>query len=75
MWAAIAAGIGLITTLVAYFINPGRKRTEELNKIFKELDDLYEKRDKALETNNTNDLTYVTARIIVLRSRKENLLL
>lgn len=74
MWTAIAAITGLVTTLIAYFLNPGRRKTEELNKIFKELDTLYERRDRALETNNTNDLTYITARIIFLRSRKDNLL-
>ena len=74
MWAAIAGVVGLITTLVAYFINPGRKRIEELNKIFKELDSLYEKRDRALEKNDSDTLSSVTARIIFLRSRKDSLL-
>lgn len=74
MWAAIAAGIGLITTILAYFINPGRRKTEELNKIFKELDQLYIKRDIALEKNDSDTLTIVTDRILVLRFRKDSLL-
>lgn len=74
MWAAIAAGIGLITTILAYFINPGRRKTEELNKIFKELDQLYIKRDTALEKNDSDTLTLVTDRILVLRFRKDSLL-
>lgn len=74
MWTAIAAIIGLTTTLFAYFINPSRKKTEELNNIFKELEILYVKRDVALEKNDFDTLSYVTARIIVLRGKKDSLL-
>lgn len=74
MWAAIAAGIGLITTLVAYFINPGRRKTEELNKIFNALEDLYRRRDKALEENDTETLANILDRIVELRQRKDYLL-
>jgi hypothetical protein len=74
MWTAIAALAGLATTLFAYFINPSRRKTEELNNIFKELEILYVKRDVALEKNDFDTISYVTARIIVLRGKKDNLL-
>jgi len=74
MWTAIAAIAGLVTTLAAYFLNPGRRKTIELNAIFKELDELYRRRDVALEKNDTDTLSIVTARIIFLRDRKNNLL-
>lgn len=74
MWTAIAALAGLATTLFAYFINPSRRKTEELNNIFKELEILYAKRDVALEKNDFNALSSVTARIIVLRGKKDSLL-
>lgn len=74
MWTAIAAGIGLITTLVAYFINPERRKTEELNKIFKELDDLYVVRDIALEKNDQDSLTIAMSKILKLKSRKTALM-
>lgn len=74
MWTAIAAIAGLATTLLAYFLNPGRKKAKELDRIFRELDQLYTKRDIALEKNDTNTLSSVTARIIFLRDRKDSLL-
>lgn len=74
MWTAIAAIAGLATTLLAYFLNPGRKKAKELDRIFRELDQLYTKRDIALEKNDTNTLSAVTARIIFLRDRKDHLL-
>lgn len=74
MWTAIAAVIGLITTLVAYFINPERRRTEDLNRIFSALDDLYRRRDVALEKNDTDTLAVILDRIIELRRRKDRLL-
>ena len=70
MWTAIAALVGLVTTLTAWFINPGRRRTEELNKIFKELDDLYVARDNALTNNDQDSLTIVTSKILKLKARK-----
>lgn len=74
MWTAIAAGIGMLTTILAWIINPSRKRTEELNKIFNELDKLYIERDKALEKNDSNALTSVVYRINLLRRKKDSLL-
>lgn len=74
MWTAIAALTGLVTTLVAYFINPERRKTEELRKIFSALDDLYKRRDIALEKNDTDTLAVVLDRIIELLRRKDSLL-
>lgn len=74
MWAAIAAGVGLLTTILAWWINPGRRKTEELNRIFEALDDLYRRRDIALEKNDTDTLTVILDRIIELRNRKARLL-
>lgn len=73
MWTTIAGIIGLITTILAWFLNPSRKREEELNNIYDELDLLYTERDKALEKNDSDSLTVVTARINVLRARKNSL--
>lgn len=74
MWTALAAIAGLATTILAYFINPGRRRTEELKKIFRELDQLYVKRDVALEKNDSDTLTFVLMRINVLRFKLKDLL-
>lgn len=74
MWTAIAAIAGLVTTLVAYFINPGRRKTEKLNRIFKVLEDLYRRRDVALEKNDTDTLAVILDRIIELRREKDSLL-
>lgn len=74
MWTAIAAGIGLLTTILAWWINPGRRKTEELNRIFEALDDLYRRRDIALEKNDTDTLAVILDRIIELRNRKARLL-
>lgn len=73
MWTTIAGIIGLITTILAWFLNPSRKREEELNNIYDELDLLYTERDKALKKNDSDSLTVVTARINVLRARKNSL--
>lgn len=74
MWTAIAAIAGLITTIFAYFINPARRKTERLNKIFSVLDDLYRRRDIALEKNDTDTLAVILDRIIELRREKDSLL-
>ena len=74
MWTAIAAIAGLATTLIAYFINPGRRKTQELNKIFKELDSLYYRRDIALTNNDQESLAVIVDNIIRLKRRKEILM-
>ena len=74
MIALITAGIGLATTILAWFLNPGRRKTEELNRIFEALDDLYRRRDIALEKNDNDTLAVILDRIIELRNRKARLL-
>lgn len=74
MWTAIATALGILSTVAAWYFNPRRKINSEIDKIFKELDQLYIERDKALEKNDDNILTSVVYRINVLRQRKDRLL-
>lgn len=74
MWEAIILALGIVSTFIAYYFNPSHRRNVELDKLFNELDILYEQRDKALERNDSDTLTRVVYRINVLRSRKNSLL-
>jgi len=74
MLAAITAALGIIATLLAWFMNPKRQLYTELEGIYKELEVLYVKRDKALVDNDSDTLTIVTADIIRLCARKARIL-
>ena len=74
MIAIIASVLGILSTLVAWNLNPRRRLYAELDKIYAELERCYAQRDKALTENNTDILTAVTARIIELCKRKNTIL-
>jgi len=74
MLAAITAALGIAATLLAWFLNPKRQLYAELDKIYKELEALYVRRDKALQTGDSDELTIVTSLIISLSARKTVLL-
>ena len=74
MLAAITAVLGIIATLLAWFMNPKRRLYAELDSIYKELEKLYVRRDKALQNNNSDELTIVTSLIVSLCARKAILL-
>lgn len=74
IWTIITGVIGILGTVIAWYLNPNRQRYAELDKIFIELDGLYKKRDVALEKNDNDILTAVAVRINELRKRKDALL-
>jgi len=84
--AAIIGGIptilGIIATVIAYKFNPRNIELEQKRKIYAELDGIYKKhdelrsdRDLALARNDTDALTRITAELISLRVRKNELFL
>lgn len=74
MWTAIATGLGILSTLLAWYLNPSTRKAKELVSIINELEEAYKERDRALENNDHNALTAVLFRISVLRKRKDALL-
>ncbi len=70
----IAGVVGIISTILAWSLNPKRKLYAEIDDIFRQLDSLYEKRDKALADNDSDILTVINAAILKLRDRKAVLL-
>lgn len=73
MFTIIAGVLGIAGTLIAYFLNPKQAIYRELDAIYHQLEGLYVKRDQALENNDTNTLTLVTASIVQLSARKNTL--
>ena len=73
MLALLSSVLGIIATIVAWNLNPRRRLYEELDSIYKELEKLYVRRDKALESNNSNELTIVNFLIVQLLTRKATL--
>ena len=74
MWTAIAGLIGLISTIVAWNLNPKRQLYQQLDDLYKQLDRLYRERDDALARHDTDTLTRATDDIIRLRNKKNSLL-
>jgi len=70
MLALITGIVGITSTLLAWFLNPRRQLYAEIDKVYKELEVCYVKRDKALANNDSDILTVVTADIIRLCARK-----
>jgi len=71
--AIITTILGIVSTVLAWTLNPKRRLYAELDSIYKELEVLYEKRDKALQEHDGDTLTIVTASIIKLRDRKASI--
>lgn len=74
MLTAITVALGIISTIVAWRLNPKRRLYAELDTIYKNLEVSYAKRDKALAENDMDTLSIVTADIIKLCERKNILL-
>ena len=70
MLTAITAALGIISTLLAWFLNPKRRLYAELDEIYKELEKIYVRRDKALQSGDSDELTIVTSLIVSLVERK-----
>lgn len=70
----IAGVVGIVSTILAWVLNPKRRLYAELDDIYRQLDSLYEKRDKALAENDSDTITVINFAIIKLRERKASLL-
>ena len=70
MITIIISVLGIISTLLAWFLNPRRRLYAELDAIYKKLEELYAARDKALISNDSVILTLVNADITKLLTRK-----
>jgi hypothetical protein len=74
-WLAIIAGlVGIAVTLAAWFFNPKRRYQQELDHINSDLAVFYQLRDRALDEDDTDTLTRVTADINGLQSRRNEVL-
>ena len=74
-WLAVIAGVvGIAGTLVAWFFNPKRRYQAELDRINSDLGVFYQLRDRALDEDDTDTLTRVTADINGLQSRRNEIL-
>lgn len=74
MFGIIASILGIVSTVLAWNLNPKRKIYAELDSIYKQLEVCYEIRDKALAENDSDTLTIVTSDILRLATRKNTLL-
>jgi len=74
MITIIASILGIAATVLAWNLNPRRKMYAELDAIYKSLEGLYAKRDRALAENNVDALTVVNAQLLKLSNRKTVLL-
>ena len=74
MFGIIALVLGILSTILAWNLNPKRLIYSELDGIYKKLDKLYGERDEALAKNDSDTLTRVTADIVRLAERKNSLL-
>jgi hypothetical protein len=69
--------IGIAGTILAWNLNPKRKVYAELDSIYQELyknGGLYERRDKALASNNSDELSIVNELILRVCARQAVLL-
>ena len=74
-WLAIIAGlVGIAGTLTAWYFNPKRRYQQELDKINSDLGVFYQLRDRALDDDDMDTLTRVTADINGLQSRRNEIL-
>jgi type II secretory pathway pseudopilin PulG len=77
MWLTIVTAVlGILSTLLAYFLAPQRKKDklrQQLVDVYKDLEALERKRDEALQSNDTAMLTIITNNIIKLRNCKANI--
>lgn len=74
MLTLIAGVVGIVSTILAWNLNPKRKSYAELDDIYKKLDRLYEERDAALVNHDSDTLSRVTADIVRLSARKRCIL-
>lgn len=74
MIAIITGVVGIIATVLAWVLNPKRRIHAELDNIYRQLEELYTKRDEALVNHDNDTLTVVTDGIMRLCARKTILL-
>ncbi len=70
----ITAALGIAGTVFAWYFNPKQALYRELDSIYKQLEQLYALRDKALQTNDSNAISDINSRIIGLCEAKNSLL-
>jgi len=76
-WNAIIAFLGIVSTLIAYLLNPQKRKDDyrqRVIKIYRQLENLERERDEALRKNDIDKLSIVTNDIIRLRKDKTNIL-
>lgn len=66
--------IGTISTIVAWNLNPSRIKQERLDNATKELIQLYEKRDKALKSNDSDNITSSVIELFYVKKRIADIL-
>jgi peptide subunit release factor 1 (eRF1) len=74
MIALLTGIVGLATTILAWYLNPRRQLYDEIDRTYRELEENYVKRDKALADNDSDALTAATAAIVRLCQIKNCLL-
>ena len=76
-WLTLAVTIaGIVSTLIAYAVNPQRRKDElrrQLVHAYQQIEIEERKRDEALQKNDADALTIVTANIIKLRQIKADI--
>jgi hypothetical protein len=66
--------VGIISTFLAWKLNPRRVLYAELDSIYKEIESWSKVRDQALSENNSDNLTIAVSSIIRLHNRKNEIL-
>jgi hypothetical protein len=74
MITLITGVIGIVATLLAWFLNPRRQLYAQIDQVYKDLEADYVKRDIALAANDSDTLTIVTFDILRLCTLKTRLL-
>lgn len=77
LWNAVIAFLGIVSTLMAYLLNPQRRKDDyrkKLINIYQQAEALERGRDEALRKNDIDKLSIITNDIIRLRKDKANIL-
>lgn len=74
-WISLLVGVvGIISTFLAWKLNPRRALYEELDEIYRKLDVAYAQRDEALSKNDSGHLVLAISDITRLFLRKGEIL-
>ena len=66
----IISVLGILSTVLAWYLNPRRRLYAEIDSIYRELESLYHERDEALAANDSDGLSLITDSIVKLCERK-----